>query len=205
MEESATRTPGWLMRGGLLEPWGPPTGATSLSDTIVRLAGERVPLSRARIIDLCADRPERWLLVGLLAETRASAVYRAIDRELGRPVAIKVHRDTDEAKMRARTEAHVAAIARDPHVVAVHDFATWEGLSYTIFELCDTDLDDWHVGRPWREILSRIIEAGQHFNPGRRSEDLRFRNIDSHEPKVVASRRHSRVPTQVCASVRTYG
>jgi serine/threonine protein kinase len=167
MDASPRRTPGWLMRGGLLEPWGPPIDPP-ITDVAIELVRVRLSLRESRIIELLRQWPERYVLLRRISHTAAGAVYEALDRGLDRLVAIKVHRDSaqgddeeSDAWARARFEAHVAAAAQSPQVIVVHDLDRWNGMIYSVLELADMDLAAWCPGQRWREILARIIDAGR--------------------------------------------
>ena len=79
-------------------------------------------------------------------------VYRARDSRLGRDVALKVlpadrARDPDRLR-RFETEARAVAALTHPHILAVHDMGTEDGLAFVVFELLE--------GR----TLRRVLEAG---------------------------------------------
>ena len=79
-------------------------------------------------------------------------VYRARDSRLGRDVALKVlpadrARDPDRLR-RFETEARAVAALTHPHILAVHDVGTEDGLAFVVFELLE--------GR----TLRRVLEAG---------------------------------------------
>jgi serine/threonine-protein kinase len=91
----------------------------------------------------------RYEIQGRLGEGATSVVYRAWDRELKRPVAIKVLRSTaalsEIARQRFRREAETAAGFTHPHLVQVHDTGEFQGQLYIIMELVE--------GRPLSDIL----------------------------------------------------
>ncbi len=77
----------------------------------------------------------------LLALGGMGAVYRGLQRDLERPVAIKVLppdavRDTESID-RFRTEARAMARLTHPHIPAVYDFAVVEGFGVLIMELIE--------------------------------------------------------------------
>jgi serine/threonine-protein kinase len=86
-------------------------------------------------------------------EGATSVVYRAWDRELGRPVALKLFREsagfTETARERFRREVHAAASLSHPNVVTVHDAGSESGRLYLVMELVD--------GRP---LSDRLREGG---------------------------------------------
>ena len=68
-------------------------------------------------------------------------VYRARDTRLSRQVAIKILRGAgrDEPRQRARfeREAKVISSLSDPHICALHDIGSDNGVDYLVFEYCD--------------------------------------------------------------------
>ena len=78
-------------------------------------------------------------------------VYRARDTRLGREVALKIlpsDRSQDADRLRRfETEARVVAALNHPHILAVYDVGTEEGVSYVVFELLE--------GRTLRRVLEQ--------------------------------------------------
>jgi serine/threonine protein kinase/tetratricopeptide (TPR) repeat protein len=68
-------------------------------------------------------------------------VYRARDRKLDRDVAIKVLPESVAAdrEMLARFEREAKAVAAlsNPHILAIHDFGTEDGVAYAVMELLE--------------------------------------------------------------------
>ncbi len=93
--------------------------------------------------------PARYEVRGRLGEGATSVVCRAWDRELKRPVAVKILRDTallrDVARERFRREAQAAASLVHPNVVALYDAGEEGGHLHLVMELVE--------GRPLQEIL----------------------------------------------------
>ncbi len=101
----------------------------------------------------------RYELVKLIATGGMGQVWRGLDRELDREVAVKVLRQEyagDEGFLkRFRAEArHTAALSHDA-IAGLYDYGELDGRAYIVMELCP--------GRP----LSDIIEE----NPGGLPED----------------------------------
>ena len=75
----------------------------------------------------------------LLGMGGMASVYRAFDRNLQRPVAIKVLSDAAAAQPgfaeRFREEARLIANLRHPNIVPVYDFGEQDGLTYMVQEL----------------------------------------------------------------------
>jgi eukaryotic-like serine/threonine-protein kinase len=68
-------------------------------------------------------------------------VYRARDPRLGRDVALKIvasagERDADRLR-RFEQEARAVAALNHPHILAVHDVGSENGVAYVVFELLD--------------------------------------------------------------------
>lgn len=83
----------------------------------------------------------RYLPLRELASSPAATVYLAEDRELGRPVALKVLgagiAGDPEASAHFRAAASAASAIRDPHVVATYDVDETEGRPYVAMEYVD--------------------------------------------------------------------
>src|SRR6185369_15841243 len=89
--------------------------------------------------DLSGQRLGRFRVVEPLGKGGHGIVYRAIDKALERPVAIKVLRAnviSDEARrQRFLREARAAAALSHPSVAAVHEVGEAEGRVYIVMEL----------------------------------------------------------------------
>ena len=88
-------------------------------------------------------------------------VYRALDRKLNRPVAIKFLADdlaAPAARHRFQREARTTSSLNHPHIVTVHDAGEFEGRQYIVTELVDGGtLRDWRNGsRSWRETIELL-------------------------------------------------
>src|ERR1043165_8703986 len=84
--------------------------------------------------------PERYRVVGHLANGGMASVWEAHDELLDRPVAVKVlasHLGQDDrARRRFAREARTAAgLSSHPHVVTIYDVLESEGKSYIVMEL----------------------------------------------------------------------
>lgn len=85
---------------------------------------------------------ERYELQGLIGRGGMAEVHRAVDRELGRTVAVKLlpseFRGDAEYGGRLRDEARAAAVIDHPHVVAVHDVgSSGGGEVFVVMELVE--------------------------------------------------------------------
>ena len=88
-------------------------------------------------------------------------VYRALDRKLNRPVAIKFLSDdlaAPAARHRFQREARTASSLNHPHIVTVHDAGEFEGRQYLVTELVDGGtLRDWRKeSHGWRETIELL-------------------------------------------------
>lgn len=86
------------------------------------------------------DRPgrlilDRYELMEQIGRGGFSTVYRAHDHKMGREVAVKAVRRTDELTDRASREAYAAAKLSHPHIVTVFELAEDEDEVYLVSEL----------------------------------------------------------------------
>jgi tRNA A-37 threonylcarbamoyl transferase component Bud32 len=99
-----------------------------------------------------------------LGEGATAVVYRAQDRELRRPVAIKVLKEfvgvSEIARQRLRREAQAAAGLAHPNIIQVHDVAEELGRLYLVMECVDgKSLADLMLSRALGERdLVRVLE-----------------------------------------------
>ncbi len=102
----------------------------------------------------------RYEVRAVLGEGATSVVYSAWDRELHRPVAIKLLRETaglsELARQRFRREAQAAAGMAHPNVVTLYDAGEQDGRPYLVLELVE--------GKSLSETLQK--------NPGFRREHV---------------------------------
>lgn len=79
---------------------------------------------------------DRYELAELIGRGGTADTYRAVDKLLGREVAIKLLLDRgDETSQRVLPEARALAALNHPKIVAVYDAGTNEGFSYIVMEL----------------------------------------------------------------------
>ena len=89
-------------------------------------------------------------------------VYRALDTNLHRPVAIKFLSDelaNPAARRRFQREAQTASSLNHPHILTVHDAGEFEGRQYLVTEFVDGGtLRDWVRGakRGWRQTIELL-------------------------------------------------
>lgn len=83
----------------------------------------------------------RYRLVRHVASGGMGQVWEALDDTLERRVALKIMHPNSQDEValveRFRDEARFAAQLSHPHIVTVHDFTEYEGLSYLVMEFVD--------------------------------------------------------------------
>ena len=127
-----------------------------------------LPLSPGAIV------ADRYQLLELLGRGGHGAVYRAIQRPLGREVALKMMLVEalagDGALERFAREARVVQGLEHPHTVRLYDFGTTkEGMPFSVFELlrgptleqeiARGPLTPHRVGRVASQVLKSLMEA----------------------------------------------
>lgn len=96
------------------------------------------------------DHVGRYRVEAQLGKGGMGEVYRALDTELGREVALKVIADKpdDAAVLRFRREAQAASRLHHPNVATVFDVGVHEGSPYLVMELLDGSPLRRFVGDP---------------------------------------------------------
>jgi len=83
----------------------------------------------------------RYAIGERMGEGSAAVVYRGWDRELGRPVALKVLRDTADVRrslrVRFHREAKIVAGLNHPNIVRIYDLGEVEGRLFMVMELVE--------------------------------------------------------------------
>lgn len=96
----------------------------------------------------------RYEILERLGEGSSAVIFRAMDRELRRPVALKIQRPgparSEVGRERFRREAQTVAGLAHPHIVMIHDAGEAGGHAYLVMELVE--------GRP----LSALLAEGKH-------------------------------------------
>src|SRR5262245_44594404 len=120
---------------------------TDYSDEEARIARILLNLSdheRSRREQAAPSPPPtlpRYEIGAPLGEGATAGVYRALDRELKREVAVKVSRDavalTPTARERFRREAQTAAGLAHPNVITVYDAGEAQGKPYLVMEIIE--------------------------------------------------------------------
>jgi tRNA A-37 threonylcarbamoyl transferase component Bud32 len=105
----------------------------------------------------------RFEVVRTLGDGAFAVVYEAIDRELGRRVALKLFNSyaPDELDLALR-EARAMARLNHANVLAVHDIGEHRGTPFLALEYAETDLHRWLTAsvRDPAKILALLVDAG---------------------------------------------
>jgi eukaryotic-like serine/threonine-protein kinase len=118
--------------------------------------------------DLVGQRLGVYEVQGRIGAGGMGVVYRALDTNLNRPVAIKVLSEgvaDPAARRRFQREAQTASSLNHPHILTVHDAGEVNGRQYLVTELVDGGTwRDWTQGatRGWRpivELLTGVADA----------------------------------------------
>jgi serine/threonine protein kinase/tetratricopeptide (TPR) repeat protein len=124
---------------------------------------------------LLSDSPATHLAAGsqlgpyridsILGKGGMGTVYRALDTNLNRPVAIKfLSGDLADvaARRRFQREAQMASSLNHPHILTVHDAGEFEGRQYLVTEFVDGGtLRDWAKAekRTWRQTVELLTDV----------------------------------------------
>jgi Tol biopolymer transport system component len=101
----------------------------------------------------------QYSIESVLGQGGMGIVYRATDRKLNRPVAIKFLSSAladAAARHRFQQEAATTSALNHPHIVTVYDVGEHDGEPYIVSELVDGGtLDDWSAAarRSWRQSV----------------------------------------------------
>ena len=111
-----------------------PSGEPVLSQTVT----QRIPAAELRTGATLAGRYE---IIDKLGEGGMGEVYRALDKTLGRQVAVKVLPEifTKDLERLARfeREARILAALNHPHIAAIHGLEESEGRRFLLLELAE--------------------------------------------------------------------
>jgi serine/threonine protein kinase/Tol biopolymer transport system component len=109
------------------------------------------------------DRVGRYEILAPLGSGGMGEVYRALDTQLNRHVAVKflaVDFATPSARRRFQQEAQMASALNHPHILTVHEAGEVDGRQYLVTELVDGGtLADWAIEgeRTWRQVLTMVV------------------------------------------------
>jgi serine/threonine protein kinase/Tfp pilus assembly protein PilF len=130
----------------------------------------------------------RYEVLELLGEGGMGVVYRALDTQLDREVAVKVIREaaTSDPKRIERFEREGRAVARlsHPNILEIYDFGHDQGVSYAVMELLDGETLRHRLIRsklPQRKLLQIAEEVADGLGAAHREgvvhRDLKPENI----------------------------
>jgi tRNA A-37 threonylcarbamoyl transferase component Bud32 len=109
----------------------------------------------------------RYEIRDKIGQGATAVVYRAWDRQIGRAVALKVHRETagagDVARQRFRREAQAAGGLAHPHVITIYDAGEQDGRLYLVMELVEgRSLGEvLRDGRPLNDVVRLVEKAAR--------------------------------------------
>ena len=105
---------------------------------------------------------DRYVIDSLLGRGGMGSVYLARDRQLGREVALKLHR-VGSGDDRLQREAIAMAKLAHPNVVTVFEVTSIDDQLFVAMEYVRGDtLRGWlaKAKRPWREVVAILLDAG---------------------------------------------
>jgi len=99
--------------------------------------GERYQIDTTEHSILRTPEPAKPMYPGAIGVGGTAVVYRGIDRQTGRAVAIKVLRDATDAKFvtRFQHQAKITMKLQHPNIVQVYDYSQFDGNYFTVMEL----------------------------------------------------------------------
>ncbi|MBK8266505.1 MAG: tetratricopeptide repeat protein [Nannocystis sp.] len=125
------------------------------------------PMVTRRVVEPGA-RLGRYLVIRTLGAGAMGVVVAAYDPKLDRKVALKLIKtpkgtETDLARKRLEREAQALAKLAHPNVVVVFDVDVHDDQLFVAMEFVEGGtLGAWmQQPRPWREVLSKFVEAGR--------------------------------------------
>jgi tetratricopeptide (TPR) repeat protein/predicted Ser/Thr protein kinase len=115
-----------------------------------------------------SPRIGRFPILRVLGRGGMGVVYSAFDEELGRRVAIKLLRATDEhvseGRIRMLREAQAMARLSHPNVAHIYEVGETDGQVYIAMEYIQGEtLRAWTKRQPrtWREVVAMYLQAGR--------------------------------------------
>src|SRR5690242_10356664 len=118
------------------------------------------------------EKVGRYEIVGELGRGAMGVVYRAIDPNIGRTVALKTtrldvdHVERDELLRRFRNEAHAAGQMNHPNIVTVHDADECDGLFYIAMEYLEGETLQSLMAEHHPISTEQIVEIAQQVAAG---------------------------------------
>jgi len=141
-----------------------------------------------------------FTILGILGEGGMGTVFRAIDSNLNRPIALKVvkreHSSKPEYIEKFEHEAQITASVNHPNVVKVYSYGSHDGVYYIAMELVDKGTLDQLIGLQGRIAEIQVLEIGGQIAEGLKAaydcglihRDVKPGNIlfaDAHTGKIV--------------------
>src|SRR5262245_8194632 len=120
-------------------------------------------MDRSRTAGLTGQRLGAYEVQMPLGAGGMGVVYRALDTNLNRPVAIKFLSEelaTPSARRRFQREAQTASSLNHPHILTVHDAGELDGRQYLVTEFVDGGtLRDWLQQGPhdWHQVIALLV------------------------------------------------
>lgn len=141
----------------------PPEPRQDMTSLVAEFEREQV---RAALFDSAPKRAAvgNYRVESLLGEGAMGTVFVGVDETLGRRVAIKQIKGTDDEARRARMLREAQALAKlsHPNVVPVYEAGEHDGRLYFAMELVDgVDLGEWvRTEQPgWRDVVAAYLQA----------------------------------------------
>lgn len=108
----------------------------------------------------------RYALEALLGHGGMGEVWRGSDRQLRRPVAVKVMQERVTDTRRFEREARIAARLQHPGITVVHDSGMHDGRPFIVMELLNghdlaAELSEWPGGMPSDRVIPLAIQAAK--------------------------------------------
>ncbi|HEU5452305.1 MAG TPA: protein kinase [Terriglobales bacterium] len=92
---------------------------------------------------MSVEKIARYEIVQEIGKGAMGVVYKAVDPNIGRPLALKTMRldvhgmEAEEMLKRFRNEARAAGVLNHPNIVTIYDAGEWEGLFYIAMEFIE--------------------------------------------------------------------
>jgi hypothetical protein len=184
-------------KGRLLE-------ACPVCDTLLDVT-DQAPLAQVRCPD-CGQRLQahrqfnNYRLIALIGEGGMGSVFKAVDLNLNRDVALKILKKecsaNEEERAKLEEEARITASISHPHVVKVYSFGEDHGQFYLAMELAEKGSLDDLMGIQRRLAETQVLQVGIQIAEGLDAalernlihRDIKPGNIlfsDAHTAKLV--------------------